>query len=36
MIDYYESRAPNPALDFIERAAAAGVPLFNVRVEDEV
>ncbi|MGH9908737.1 MAG: helix-turn-helix domain-containing protein [Pyrinomonadaceae bacterium] len=23
MIDYYERRAPNPALDFIERAAAA-------------
>ncbi len=23
MIDYYERRSPNPALDFIERAAAA-------------
>lgn len=23
LIDYYETRAPNPALDFIERAAAA-------------
>lgn len=23
LIDYYETRAPNPSLDFIERAAAA-------------
>jgi hypothetical protein len=23
LIDYYETRSPNPALDFIERAASA-------------